>query len=629
MMKKTRILTFLLVIVLLLPVFGKTAVASELTEPKTPSGIPYSQLKQRVEDYLKENEKTTASVALEIFDGQQTLYRTIAGYTNLEDKIRATEDTVYEWGSCSKLLVWVSVMQLWEQGRLDLEQDVKTYLPEDFFAKLNYDTPITMMNLMNHTPGWQETTYEIATSDLSRVVDLEQALRRTEPSQVYEPGTVCAYSNWGTALAGYIVERITGQPFYAYVHENIFQPLGMKSTALAAGLSDNPWVHSQRQQQKCYYITEDIHKNLDECLNYILLYPAGMATGTLEDFTTFAKAFVPEEGEPCPLFRKSDTLDIMLSPTLLYGNTDLSRVCHGLWVLDFGVRTLGHGGNTNGGSSYFLFDPQSKLGVTVMTNQFSETVYNYGIPALVFGEYGENGSGEASEAVDLGGIYTCSRTFKKGFTSFYDMLSILILKKSNEVANRYDIMFDEGSVTPVMGNHLVADFNGSKLYIYKHTSEDEKVSLQTMSMDYIKQSTPVFLFKTLLILSLIVGIIYCTISLLVELILLVVRKIRKRKLTPHPIRKYRIITQFSFVAFTAILFSVLSSSGLTVGNMWWRCVLNAILALVPVIYTLILLLNRGLLKSGKRMAFANYLTAVLGLIMTVNIVFWQMYNFWS
>lgn len=368
---------------------------------------------------------------------------------------------------------------------------------------------------------------------------------------------------------------------------------------------------------------------MGECLYYIHLYPAGMATGTLKDFTTFAKALVPGEGQACPLFQKSNTLEIMLSPTLLYGNTGLSRNCHGLWVLDFGVRAMGHGGNTNGCSSYLLFDPQSKIGVTVMTNQAVEAVYNYGIPALVYGEYGEHGSEEASEAADLGGIYTSSRTLKKGFISFYDVLSFLILTKSKTVANRYDIMFDDGFVTSVEGDHLVADFNDSKLYLHKHTSEDGTVSLQTMGMDFIKQNTPIFLAKELIILLLLLGIVYCTISLVAELILLVVRKIRKRMLTPHPIRKYRIITQLSLVAFTAILISVLSSSGFTVAYIWWRCMLNALLAFVPVIYTLLLLLNRHLIKTRKRTKLANCLTAISGLIMTVNIVFWQMYNFWS
>ncbi len=59
---------------------------------------------------------------------------------------------MFEWGSATKLLVWVSVMQLWEQGLLELEQDVRKYLPEDFLQNLSYDDPITMLHLMTPSP---------------------------------------------------------------------------------------------------------------------------------------------------------------------------------------------------------------------------------------------------------------------------------------------------------------------------------------------------------------------------------------------------------------------------------------------------------------------------------------------
>ncbi len=247
------------------------------------------------------------------------------------------ENTVYEWGSVSKLLIWISVMQLYEQGKLDLDKDIREYLPKNFLQKLSFDKPITMINLMNHTAGWQETIYDVETKDASRIVTLKQALKQTEPAQIYEPGTVCAYSNWGAALAAYIVECISKDKFYNYAKKYIFNPLGMKHTSLSPDRSDNKWVQERRELLNCYNITEDGYEDFGKCISYILLYPVGAATGTLDDFMTFAKAFVPDNNGQCTFFKNKNTLNTFLSATSYYGNSSIQRNCHGLWVLPYRV----------------------------------------------------------------------------------------------------------------------------------------------------------------------------------------------------------------------------------------------------------------------------------------------------
>ncbi|KUP21048.1 hypothetical protein AWJ19_27405 [Paenibacillus sp. DMB5] len=104
-------------------------------------------------------------------------------------------------------------MQMVEQGKLDLRTDIREYLPEGFFRKLKYDEPITLLNLMHHNAGWQERYTDLFYRQEDDVPDLKEALRIAEPRQVYKPGTVLAYSNYGASLAGYIVERQSGQPF--------------------------------------------------------------------------------------------------------------------------------------------------------------------------------------------------------------------------------------------------------------------------------------------------------------------------------------------------------------------------------------------------------------------------------
>ena len=131
------------------------------SEDTLPSGIKDFQIGKVIDDYIEENKDTTAAVSLAVFRGEETIYKTTYGYANIEDQLKADDETVYEWGSISKLLTWVSVMQLFEEGKIDLEVDIKAYLPEDFLTKLKYDEPITIINLMNHNAGFEEAIFQM------------------------------------------------------------------------------------------------------------------------------------------------------------------------------------------------------------------------------------------------------------------------------------------------------------------------------------------------------------------------------------------------------------------------------------------------------------------------------------
>src|SRR5699024_8440719 len=155
------------------------------------------------------------------------------GYADIENQIPMDpEITVLEWGSITKLFVWVSAMQLAEQGELDLEKDIRIYLPEGFLTKLKFDEPITMLNLMHHNAGFEEYIFDLLFDSPEHLQSLEESLRVAEPEQVYKPGEVVAYSNYSTSLAAYIIEGITEQPFYEYVEENIFKKIGMDDSTM-------------------------------------------------------------------------------------------------------------------------------------------------------------------------------------------------------------------------------------------------------------------------------------------------------------------------------------------------------------------------------------------------------------
>ncbi|AXC13245.1 Beta-lactamase [Acidisarcina polymorpha] len=173
---------------------------------------------------LERSDIAGASV-LVMQDGKVLLRK---GYGYADEKNRKAVDpetTIFRLASISKLFTWISVMQLQEQGKLDIDTDINRYL--DFKIKPAFGKPITLRNLMTHTGGFEEESRDIIITDPKQTIALRDFLIQNEPARLYAPGTIPAYSNYGVGLAGYIVQRISGEPFEEYVQDHIFIPLGM------------------------------------------------------------------------------------------------------------------------------------------------------------------------------------------------------------------------------------------------------------------------------------------------------------------------------------------------------------------------------------------------------------------
>lgn len=134
--------------------------------------------------------------------------------------------TLFRLGSTSKVLTWTAVMQLVESGKLDLDRDVNAYL--DFKIPPRFGKPITLRNLMTHTAGFEESFKQLMSPDKASIPSLESYVKAHLPTRIYPPGQIIAYSNYGATLAGYIVQRVSGEPFEVYVKRHIFGPLAME-----------------------------------------------------------------------------------------------------------------------------------------------------------------------------------------------------------------------------------------------------------------------------------------------------------------------------------------------------------------------------------------------------------------
>ncbi len=161
-------------------------------------------------------------------DGQ-TLVERGYGYADRDSGRHVDpESTLCRIGSVSKLFTWTAVMQLVEAGRLDLDRDVNAYL--DFAIPSRDGQPITLCNLMTHTPGFEEAIKNLITDDADRLRPLGESLERWTPGRIFPAGEVPAYSDYGVSLAGYIVERVSGESLDDYLDTHVFEPLRMSST---------------------------------------------------------------------------------------------------------------------------------------------------------------------------------------------------------------------------------------------------------------------------------------------------------------------------------------------------------------------------------------------------------------
>jgi CubicO group peptidase (beta-lactamase class C family) len=236
-------------------------------------------------DQLEQYNIPGATLAV-VRDGELLLAKGY-GYADLEQRSAVDPArTLFRIGSVSKLVTWTAVMQLVEQGLLDPDADVNSYL--DFTIPSTFPEPVTLAHLMTHTPGFEELDMGLFVLSEEEMYPLGAYLKQRMPARIYPSGEVSAYSNYGTALAGYIVERVSGESFDAYAEQHIFTPLEMnRSTyrqslpaALAGDLASGYGFHNG------LYVRGGFE--------YINGYPAGSMSATATDMAAFMIAHLQE-----------------------------------------------------------------------------------------------------------------------------------------------------------------------------------------------------------------------------------------------------------------------------------------------------------------------------------------------
>ena len=264
------------------------------------------------------------------------------------------ETTLFRPGSVSKLFTWTAVMQQVEAGKIDLDKDVNTYL--DFKIPAYQGKPITMRNIMTHTAGFQESVRYLISSDPKAVMTLKQQMPLALPDRVFAPGTTPAYSNYATALAGYIVERVSGEPFDNYIENHIFKPLNMTHSSFRQPLPANLAAHMSKGYP-------DITQKAKP-FELVIPAPAGSLSASGADMGKFMIAHL---NDGAGLLKPETTKQMhdFKAP----GVGPLNSMALGFyeqWVN--GHRAIAHGGDTVWFHSYLWLFPDADIGVYISMN---------------------------------------------------------------------------------------------------------------------------------------------------------------------------------------------------------------------------------------------------------------------
>jgi len=416
------------------------------------------------------------AIVVVVKDGQVLLQKGY-GYADVEKKMPVDADrTLFRPGSVSKLFTWTAVMQQVERGKLDLDADVNQYL--DFKIPPGPDgEPLRLRNIMTHTPGFEEAVKELISEDESRIQPLGDTLKTWVPHRIFKAGTTPAYSNYATALAGYIVERSSGMSFDDYLDQNIFSPLGMEHASFRQPLPEKLKPEVAQGYEKA--------TNKPKGYEYINLAPAGSLAATGADMARFMIAHLQNGAYGEQRILSEETAKMMHGTplTIIPG---VNRMLLGFYETDTnGHRIISHGGDTqyfhsdlhlyvDDGVGYFIsFNSAGKDGAV---GPIRDAFYRYFADRYFPGPAAEGKVDDATakqHAAEIAGSYIVSRRAEDNF------LSILNLLQPTKVA-----VNEDGTISVP----LLTDLNGEptkwrEVAPYRWREADGKARLAAEAKD--------------------------------------------------------------------------------------------------------------------------------------------------
>lgn len=332
--------------------------------------------------------------------------------------------TLFRPGSVSKLVTWTAVMQLVEKGKIDLDADIAKYV--DFPVPGRDGKPMTMRHIMTHTTGMEEIVRGLITSKPSDAITLEAYLKRWVPTRIFAPGETPAYSNYATTLAGYIVQRVSGQSFDDYVDQHIFAPLDMKHSSFRQPLPASLLPLASNGYK--------VGTDKPEGYEIVNPAPAGALAASGEDMGRFMIAHLQNGSYGSNRILEEATAKQMHGTAMTF-LPPLNRMLLGFYETNVnGHRSISHAGDTQWFHSDLSLFLDDGLGLYISMNSSGKEAAAQKIRAALFKGFADrylpgniaDGKVDAAtaklHAQQMAGLYENSRRTEDSFISLTNLL---------------------------------------------------------------------------------------------------------------------------------------------------------------------------------------------------------------
>lgn len=236
-------------------------------------------LDEYIPSYMDEN--NVAGITISVVKEGELLLAKGYGYADVEQEIPViANETLFSIASISKTFTATAVMKLVKNGTLDLNEDVNNYLKSFQVPNLHGANPISLAHLLKHTAGFEESLKNVFYANPADLLPMGEFLREFLPARVHHPGYIQSYSNLGSALAGFIVQEVTGVPYGQYLENSVLKPLGMNSTS---AYQQPPSSLFSRHSKGYSYQGEFI----ENPYYYCVVPPCGGMSATARDMANF------------------------------------------------------------------------------------------------------------------------------------------------------------------------------------------------------------------------------------------------------------------------------------------------------------------------------------------------------
>jgi len=370
----TRMLWIMLCSFLIMPAVGKCAT--------TRGPIDVDELRRYVDGVVADamERDVIAGVSVAIVDHSGVLFTRGYGIASLSPARAMDSDTLCRVGSISKTVVWIALIQLAEEGKLNLNDPINQHLPPQLqIPDEGFTEPIRIRHLMTHSAGFEQTILgHMEVEDVNRELPLETYLARYRPHRVLPPGQLAVYSNYSAALAGVIVAHTSGMSWEDYAETRVMRPLGMSTAtfreampadiARQRGLPEPASAAVAAMMSKGFRWQEG---RLEEAPPEIITHyaPAGALFASANGMASYMSKLLDPDGLVRAGVLNSQSAHTLLEPS--FANAQgFGTIYHGYFQFPFpgSSSAFGHDGSVRYQHAVMIIVPDVGLGLFIAVN---------------------------------------------------------------------------------------------------------------------------------------------------------------------------------------------------------------------------------------------------------------------